>query len=167
MARFADYQPMFRIVDAGGNLLEGPYRMDVPFAQPTLGIVLGETEPWYEDENVGPYLNFQWNEIAYNLGYRYYVRLNFAQVEAAPANNKYGLSLLDYLYQTAVQNQVTFAALQFSLFMGGPFFGVRSSGSGGFHPMKTGGKQGFYELSLTFKSRELQASPKPWAASTW
>jgi len=160
-------------VDSGGALKEGPYRLDVAANPQTpaaplgaLGIVLGGTEPWYEDENSGPFKNYLWQEIAYNFGYRYYVNLSFAAVEAG-ADTFHGLTLLDRLYQNAVQVQVAYAALQFSLFVGAPFFGVVPAGSGGFHPSKLGGKQGFYEVALSFKSRDLQASPRPWASSTW
>lgn len=166
MARFPDYQPQLRVVNSVGTPIEGPYRLDVlSGAEASRGLVLGETEPWYEEESIGPFLNYQWAEVAYSLGYRYFVRLNFAKVEAL-ASSTYGLTLLDRLYQIAVQNQVTYAALQFSLFVGAPFFGVRPSG-GGFHPTKLAGKQGLYELSLSFKSRDLQASPQPWAVSQW
>jgi hypothetical protein len=167
----APYLPQLRTVDSGGNLVLGPFQLAVSAgAGTTLGLWLADTEPWYQDENSGPFLNYQWAEIAYPIGYRYYVNLNFRGIDAANvASSTYGLALLDTLYQAAVQTQVTYAALQFSLFgaFGSPFFGVVPAGNGGFHPMKESGKQGFYSLSLSFKSRDLQQSPKPWAASQW
>jgi hypothetical protein len=169
MPKFVDYAPQLQVVNSVGGIVEGPYRFDVKSGAPaTLGITLGSTEPWYVDENVGPFLNYQWAEVAYNLGYRYYVTLNFADVEGqAVGGNTYGLTLLDRLYQLCVQNQVTYGALQFSLFTLSPFFAVVPAGSNGFHPQKNGGKQGFYTLSLSFKTRTLQATPQAWAKGLW
>lgn len=171
MPRFVYYVPQLQVVNSIGNVIEGPYRLDVAGGAyntdpPGIGITLGSTEPWYEPENIGPFLNYQWSEISYNLGYRYFVNLNFSFVEGAGGNSFYGLTLLDRLYQIAVQNQVTYGALQFSLFSGSSFFAVVPNG-GGFQPQKCAGKQGFYELSLSFKSRDLQATSRAWASGLW
>lgn len=168
MAGFPIYQPQLRVVNSGGSVIEGPYQFDPATAMGTRGIVLVGTEPWYVDENSGPFLNYQWSQIAYLLGYRYYVTLNFAAISGqAVSGSAYGLTLLDRLYQACVQNQATYAALQFSLFVGSPFYGVGPAGSTGFHPTLSSGKQGLYDLTLSFTTRDLQASPQAWAAGLW
>jgi hypothetical protein len=168
IVRFPDYQPQLQLVNSGGTVIEGPYQLDVKSGAPaSLGITLGGAEPWYVEENIGPFLNYQWSEVAYNLGYRYFVTLNFSFVESGQTSTAQGLTLLDRLHQACVKTQVTYAALQFSLFVSSPFFGVVPAGSNGFHPQKVAGKQGFYDLSLSFKSRDLQATPGAWASSLW
>ena len=163
MPRFVDLQPQLQVVNSVGAVIEGPYRIDVASGAagsnpPGLGIVLDTAEPWYQEESIGPFLNYQWSEIAYLLGYRYYVNLNFACVEGAASQNFYGLTLLDQLYQICAATQVPYAALQFSLFVGSPFFGVVPAGGGGFHPQKIAGKQGFYSLTLQFRWPRMRAA---------
>src|SRR5271169_1112932 len=169
MAGFPIYQPRLQVVNSGRAVIEGPYQFDVGAAMNQLGIVLAATDPWYVDENVGPFMNYQWNNVAYNLGYRYYVNLHFAAISGqAIAGNAYGLTLLDRLFQICVQNQVLYAALQFSLFASpAPFYDVVPAGSAGFHPTTSSGKQGLYDLMLSFMSRGLQATPQPWARGVW
>jgi len=169
MPRFLDYAPQFRVVNSGGAPIEGPYRLDVLSGAPAnLGITLESTEPWYEEERIGPFLNYQWSEVSYLLGYRYFVTLNMTAIEGqAIGGNAYGLTLLDRLYQIMAATQVQYAALQFSLFNLSPFFGVVQGGGGGFHPQTLAGKLGFYTLSLSFKTRDLQQNPQPWARGLW
>jgi hypothetical protein len=163
MARFPDYQPSFRLVNSVGTVTGGPWRFDVASGAPaTYGITLGSTEPWYVDENIGPFLNYQWSEIAYNLGYRYYVNLDFVFIEGQSGNSNYGLTLLDNLFRLCAENQVTYAMVQFSLAAGAPFYGIVPAGGGGMHPHEVASKQGYYELALSFKSRDLQAGGAPW-----
>ena len=145
LPRAADYQPQLQVVNSAGGVIEGPYRLDPSSGtEASLGFVLSSIEPWYVDENSGPFLNYLWSEMAYPLGYRFYVNLDFGAIGSAVNNNYFGLTLLSRLYQTCVQNQVTYAALQFSLFAGGGahFFGIIPNGSTGFHPTKAGGKAG-------------------------
>src|ERR1035437_184981 len=155
MAGFPIYQPTLRVVNSGGAVIGGPYQLDPASALNTRGFALVSTEVWYVDENSGPFLNYQWSQIAYSLGYRYYVTLNFTAISGQAVNgNAYGLTLLDRLYQGCVQNQVTYAAIQFALFPGSAFYGVVPAGSTGFHPTLSSGKQGLYDLTLSFMTRD-------------
>ena len=167
MATAALRSPSLRTVNQFDTPLAGPFALDVPSAKDALGLVLGTIDAHEEAEVLGPYKNAQWAMFSQWLGYRLYVTLHFAQVESSPTNGQYGLSLLHSLWRAAVETQVNYAALQFSMFNGAAWHGMVPQQGSSWAPTLIAGKQGFYEVSLALVSRDLVANPGEWAQQQW
>jgi hypothetical protein len=165
VARFSDRQPQIRIVNSIGLVTAGPYRLDVASSAPaTYGLTLERVEPTEQVEAV-VFKNFQWDEVGYPFGYRLGVMLSFVAVEGAPGNSNYGLTLLHNLWRLGIENQFSYAALQFAMFSGSSFYPMLPSPE--WNPTTTAGKQGFFDVSISLQSRSLVANPGNWADSQW
>lgn len=167
MALFPDARPQLRIVNSFGAPIEGPYYFDAApgaTAPATLGVHLPTLKCSEQAEKV-EFKNFQWAEISYILGYRYFVTLDFTAVEHNGSATNYGLTLLHRLWRAAAENQVAYGALQFARSTGATFYPVVQTGE--WSPVDSGGKWGRFDVSLSFKSRSLVATPGEWAVSQW
>lgn len=167
MAQAPYRSPQMRIVNSLGLPTSPTFALAVPSAQTTLGIVLGTIDAHEEPEMLGPYKNAQWNIFSQWLGYRLYVTLHFAQVECDPGVGNYGLTLLHNFWRQAVETQVNYAAVQFAMFSGAAWHGVVPQQGANWAPTLISGKQGFFEVSLAFMTRELVTNPGEWAYSQW
>lgn len=167
MARFNDRQPQFRIVNSIGLVIEGPYRFDVASGAPeTYGVTFDGADASEHEEYAGQWTNFAWQRVGYALGYRYAVSLRFVACEASAFGN-YGLTLLHHLWRTAVETQLTYGGLQFSMYQGAAWHPVVPDSGQGWAPTPTAGKQGFFDVTMAFQTRNLVATPGEWAVAQW
>lgn len=150
-----------------GTVIEGPYLFDAApgaTAPATLGINLRTLKCSEQAEKI-EFKNFQWAEVAYHLGYRYFVTMDFTAVEQNGAATGYGLTLLHRLWRAAAENQVTYGALQFARSAGATFYPIVQTSE--WQPEDSGGKWGRFDVTLSFKTRSLVATPLEWAVSQW
>jgi hypothetical protein len=168
MASATHRSPALRVVNSGGVQIEGPYELSVvPNNAPAnYGLTLGTVEAREETVTIGPWLNFQWAQMSYLVGYRYHVSLRFSMIESDPASLVYGLTLLHRLWRIAVEYQTSYAALQFRMFSTGAWRGVVPDGTE-WAPQLIAGKQGFYTASVDLVTREIVPIPGEWAQGLW
>jgi hypothetical protein len=154
-------------VTNGSSPIEGPYQFMVSSGAPaTLGITLSTVDAWEEVETVGPWKNFNWSQISFVLGYRLHATLRFTAVESEITPNNYGLTLLHRLWRIGLENQITFAALEFRMFTTGVWRPVVVN-TAEWRPTLMAGKQGFYEVEIPIVTRDLVAAPGEWAKANW
>ena len=164
---FSPRQPQLRIVNSGGAVIEGPYRFDVGSgAQANLGMVLTSVDPSEIEETAAQFKNHLWSNIGSFLGYRFGITMNFSAVEGG-GSNFYGLTLLHRLWRTSVETQFVYGALQFALFTGATFLAVVQVPGHGWAPTTSGTKQGLFDVTLQFESRDLIQVPGEWAQGQW
>lgn len=167
MSLFPDPRPQLRIVNSAGTAIEGPYYFDAApgaSAPATLGINLRSLKCSEEAEKID-FKNFQWADVSYILGYRYHVTMDFEAVEHNGSATNYGLTLLHRLWRAAAETQVPYGALQFARSTGATFYPVVQESE--WQPADSGGKWGRFDVSLSFKTRSLVATPGEWAVSLW
>lgn len=166
MATFPSRRPLLKLVNSVGAPIEGPYPLAVSdYAPENLGIRLSGVEASEHEEGVR-FVNYQWNEVGYTFGYRLGVTLHFTAVEAT-ASPGYGLTLLHRIWRAAVETQFTYCAVQFAMYSTSAFYAMVPASGAGWAPTLSGGKQGLFDVSLSFRTRALVSVPGEWAVSQW